>query len=266
MLYAFVALVGASMGSFIGALTWRLHVGKDFVNDRSICEHCEHVLAWYDLLPVFSWLQLGGHCRYCKASIGWSAIALEISLMALGVLSLWAWPHSAVVESDIQKILFGVWLAIVVLLAALFVYDIRWMLLPNKLVLPLGVLVVVYRAIEVINGAGVAETTASMLLGTLIGGGLFYVLFQVSGGRWIGGGDVKLGFVMGSLLGPAAALTGLVVAFYASAVFVVPLMLAKKLSRKSKVPFGPFLIVGFLVAFLWGQELQDIYFSFAGVN
>lgn len=254
------------MGSFIGALTWRLHTGKDFVKDRSICEHCEHVLAWNDLIPIFSWLQLGGKCRYCKKSIGWTALVLEVSMMGLFFLSLWSWPADVVVYDHLEKILLAVWLMMAVLLGALLVYDLRWMLLPNKLVLPLFMLMVVFQAVEVLGGQEASAVLQSTLLGGLVGGGLFYALFQISGGRWIGGGDVKLGFVMGCLLGPAGALTGLVVAFYGSALFVIPLMIAKKLTRKSKVPFGPFLIIGFVAAFLWGQELRDLYLSFAGLN
>lgn len=263
MEYLFIAIIGACMGSFVGALTWRLYKSMDFVSDRSICEHCEHVLSWQDLIPLVSWLSLGGRCRYCQKSIGVMAICLELAGLALFVVSFWAWPVA--LTGVAAYALFGLWLAIVVVLLALFVYDLRWMLLPNTLVAPLALLVFAYRVVEVAVGdLQLAESMKSASLGLLVGGGMFYVLFQVSSGRWIGGGDVKLGFVMGALLGPSKALVGLLVGFYAAALIILPLMAIGRVSRSTKIPFGPFLIAGFVIAFFWGADIRETYLNLSG--
>lgn len=260
----FLALVGAALGSFVGAMTWRLHEKKNFVNDRSICEHCKHVLNWYDLLPIASWFMLRGKCRYCHKSIGWLAIALEVSFAALLVISYIAWPMGDVAADPVQMLLFALWTVILVILGALFVYDMRWMLLPNKLITPLAILCLTFRAVQIVDGAKFGDVMLDAILGVAVGGGFFYALFQFSNGKWIGGGDVKLGFAIGILLGPWYALVGLILAFYGSALFIIPLMVAKKVTRRSKVPFGPFLIAGFIAAFLWGEMLKDWYLGLSG--
>jgi prepilin signal peptidase PulO-like enzyme (type II secretory pathway) len=89
-----------------------------------------------------------------------------------------------------------------------------------------------------------------------VGGGLFYVLFQMSGGRWIGGGDVKLGFLLGLVVGgPMEAVMVLFLSSLLGVIAILPLLAAKKASRKSLIPYGPFLIIAAIVIQLFGAEL-----------
>ena len=151
-------------------------------------------------------------------------------------------------------------------LVALTVYDLRHMILPNKIVFPLMGLAVVMRVLMWSQGdSSFTDELIDSVAGVLVGGGLFYVLFQVSGGRWIGGGDVKLGFLIGILLGPMNALVALLVGFYSAAIIILPLMATKKVTRKSKIPFGPFLILGFFTAMLWADDLREFYNSIFGL-
>jgi prepilin signal peptidase PulO-like enzyme (type II secretory pathway) len=250
-----LALLGAAMGSFVGALVWRVKTNKDFVKDRSICEHCEHKLAPLDLIPIVSWITLKGRCRYCGKKIGWLALVLELTLPVLFVASYVCWPLGF--ESVAAQISFGFWLLYVVLLAALFVYDLKWFLLPDKIVFVLIGLGLVDAMLRTsITGENYLTHVA---LGVLPIAGTYGLLYVVSGGKWVGLGDVKIGIFMGIVLGWQAALLTLVLANLIGFLVVVPGLVSKKLTRKSKVPFGPFLIAAFFIAGLWGQPLIDWY-------
>ena len=257
-----IIVLGLAIGSFINALVWRLRHKTDFVKERSVCEHCKHTLAWYDLIPVISWLSLKGKCRYCNKSISVRHPIVEISMASLFGLSYWQWPIE--LTDGYSWIIFSLWLAVVGLLVALALYDIDDMLLPDKLLTPLLVVVVASFLVELIQTDLQSDLVKDSIGGILIGGGIFYGLFQVSKGRWIGGGDVKLGFVMGAYVGGLGALIALLIGFYSAALYVIPLMAIKKLNRKSKVPFGPFLILGFFIVGLWGVKLMDWWHNWLG--
>lgn len=258
----FVILLGLAFGSFINALVWRLHKKRDFVKERSVCEHCSHTLAWYDLIPLISWIWLRGRCRYCSKTISLQNPISEI-LMATAFGLSWAyWPVNLVSVSDWT--LFGLWLAMVAVLVGLMLYDINWMILPDKLIITLGILVATSLIIILVNSDSQIDVLKDSLFGIVFGGGIFYGLFQISKGKWIGGGDVKLGFVMGAYVGALGAVIALLIGFYSAAIYIVPLMAVKKLNRKSKVPFGPFLILGFFVVGLCGSELIDIWHNWLG--
>lgn len=265
MVVILLVWLGLSMGSFVGALTWRMHKKKNFVNDRSICEHCKHVLAWYDLIPLISWLRLKGRCRYCKKSIGWLAPVLEAGTASLFVLSYLVWPYA--LNTVGEWLILVLWLVIVVGLVALLVFDIRWMLLPDSIVLPLIGIAFGMRLLEVfVFDITPKDFVGAQILGLLVGAGLFFGLHVVSKGRWMGGGDITLGMLIGTILGPLGALIALMIGFYSATLFILPLMAAKKLNKKSKVPFGPFLIIGLIVAQLWQEPLRQLYNSFIGLQ
>lgn len=275
-------LLGLALGSFVNALVWRVHEqdalkgktqkvrgkklpatshqppAKDLsiLKGRSMCPHCKHSLKAADLLPVVSWLALKGKCRYCGEPIGWQYPAVELAVSVLYVVSYLVWPQ----PFDAANLTaFIVWLFAVPALMALLVYDVRWMLLPNRIVFPLtavaglGVLVqaVGKQDFSVVIGAAMA---------LVIAGGLFYVLFQVSGGKWIGGGDVKLGFALGLLLlRPELAFLMLFLSSLIGTLVVLPGLLSGKLKRTSRLPFGPFLIVATIIVKLFGAGFIEWY-------
>lgn len=253
MIYCILAAFGLIFGSFVTALTWRLHEKLDFVTGRSQCEHCGHTLAAIDLVPIISWAILRGRCRYCKASISWQNPAIEASVAIAFVLSYLAWPlalHTWQVQAS-----FGLWLLYIVLLATLFIYDLRWMILPDSLIfilIALGFIDVALR-LSVTNNLTFAAYTQQILLGGAALGGIYLLLHLISKGRWIGLGDVKLGWFMGMLLGWQYALLTL---FLTSIIFVVTLLparIAGKFPAKTRLPLGPFLIIAFILTSLFGS-------------
>lgn len=250
-----LGLLGAAMGSFVGALVWRLRTGRDFIRDRSQCEHCHRKLAPYDLVPIFSWLWLRGRCRYCKKPIGITPLLLEVALAALFAVSYVFWPQGF--DDPLAVASFAVWLAYLVLLAALFVYDTKWLLLPDKLVFVLIGLALIDAVFRVsLSGDNYLQ---HIFLGVVPIAGLYGLLYFISKGKWVGFGDVKLGLFIGAVLGWQKALLVLILANVLGFLFVVPGLLAKKLNRTSKVPFGPFLIIAFVIAGLWGDALITWY-------
>ncbi|MGI9028059.1 MAG: prepilin peptidase [Candidatus Saccharimonadales bacterium] len=271
MIIIALVLLGLCFGSFVNALVWRLREQSkpkanriasktelSLAHGRSMCVHCKHVLSPMDLVPVISWLGLGGKCRYCKKPISWQYPLVEALMATLFVISYIFWPRDI---AGWEVLAFGAWLACLIGLIALVVYDIRWMLLPNRLIFPLYGLAAVY-----VLARGLETASFITLLGAgagvLIGGGIFYLLFQMSRGRWIGGGDVKLGFLIGALAAdPANAFLMLFVASSLGTLFILPLLATKKANRTSHIPFGPFLIAGCIITVLFGSSITSWYLT-----
>lgn len=288
MIYLLLLLLGLTLGSFVNALVWRLHQqsvvfssqssrkkeaakqrtkshglkAKDLsiLRGRSMCVHCRHTLAWYDLVPVLSWVFLRGTCRYCKQPISMQYPLVELGTALTVVASYLWWPLTLV--SAGEWLVFAFWVGIVTLLVALTVYDLRWMLLPNKLMYPLGGLAVLF----VLTYSLVHQTAVltDSLLGAVLVGGFFYVLYQVSGGAWIGGGDVRYGFIMGVLLGWQKAILAVALASYIGTVIVLVLVIMHKYKKKMRIPFGPLLALGTWLSFLFGAQLIDWYLVLTG--
>jgi len=264
MIYVFLIGVGLALGSFVNALTWRVHEqskkrktkGLSVLNGRSMCPHCKHVLAAKDLVPVFSWLALRGKCRYCRKPIMVQYPLVELLTAGLFVASYVFWPLSLDLHGIIN---FGAWLVILTGFVALIVYDIRWMLLPNRIIYPLIALASALAVFNLIY-IGTLSALLDLVFGVLVAGGIFYVLFTISSGRWIGGGDVKLGFLIGLILtGPAEAFLVLLLASSLGTVFVLPGLLLRKVTTSSRIPFGPFLIVAAILVKLFGAALIEWY-------
>jgi prepilin signal peptidase PulO-like enzyme (type II secretory pathway) len=285
IVYSILILFGLMFGSFAGATVWRIRarqlvedkaVGEEYDKaeykkllpltkasmrtDRSRCLHCEHTLAWYDLLPLVSWLGLRGKCRYCHKKIGMFEPMMELGMVAFFTLSYLLWP---VAFNDVFAVsIFILWLLSGVLLAILFAYDLKWFLLPDLIVYPFIALGAVVAIIKVATAPDVLIALVDVAGSVAILSGLHYVLHKVSKGQWMGFGDVKLGLGLGLLLADwRLAFIALFAANFIGCLIVIPGMIIGKLTRTSRVPFGPMLIVGMIIAMLCGPMLLLAYFS-----
>lgn len=254
MVFFALLLLGLLFGSFINALVWRLKTKRPIVNDRSMCPECTHKLSSLDLIPVFSWLVLRGKCRYCH-----KPISAQYPLVELATAILFSLSYIALKPvSGADWLAFGLWLIELVVLIALAVYDLRWMILPDKLMSTLLALAVLNILLQsALNGSH--NVLSSYLWAAVIAGGFFYGLFAGSKGRWMGGGDVKLAFVMGLMLGLRDVLVAMFIGFNSAAIVSIVLIATHKMSRKSLIPFGPFLILGTIFAMLYGGDLFGWY-------
>lgn len=254
-----LTLVGFCFGSFVNAFVWRLHEDKNWVNARSECTKCHHKLKALDLVPLLSWIWLKGKCRYCHRKISLQYPVIEATVPILFLLAYTFWP---VPIKGSEAVIFALWLLITTGLVALAIYDLRYMLLPTKLVYALLLIALVMSVLTIAISNGPLATSVGMLGGSLVGGGIFYILHTISKGKWIGGGDVRLGFLLGLLV--ATPLRSFLLIFIASligAVVSLTLMSISKLKRTSLIPFGPFLISGLFVVQFFGQHIINWYKS-----
>lgn len=279
MIIVALLVLGLCFGSFVNALVWRMHEQSkpkakrkasdsklSLAKGRSMCVHCGHELGASDLVPVLSWLSLRGKCRYCKKPISWQYPIVELITALLFIISYLYWPDFQDFQGGTLEIAgvvgFVVWLICLVGFMALIVYDLRWMLLPNKIIFPLLGLA---GAGAVTNSAlsGSIEPLVSSVAGMAVGGGLFYILFQLSSGKWIGGGDVKLGFLLGLLLGaPSLSFLMLFIASLLGSLVSIPLLISKKVGPKTRIPFGPFLISSAIIVQLFGEHIISWYLDY----
>lgn len=276
MVIVYLIILGLVLGSFSNAVIWRLHMqqsGKrrakklglsdrdlSIATGRSVCTHCGHQLSTLDLIPVISYLLLRGKCRYCHKPIEDTPL-LELALPVLFVVSYVWWPYDLTVpDISFGQVLFGMWLLALVGFVILAVYDIRWLLLPDRVVFPLIALAAVSVAVQATIFHGGLASLATAAWGVLLTAGVFYILYTVSRGAWIGFGDVKLAIALGLLAGgPVPALLLIFIASLAGSLAAIPLLIRGSHVRSTRIPFGPFLLLATAVVMLFGSTLSDWY-------
>jgi len=269
MILIVLIILGLSFGSFVNALVWRTYKQEtkssrkknkssdlSIIKGRSVCVHCGHTLSAKDLVPVLSWLELRGRCRYCQKPISAQYPLVELLTTGLFIVSYHFWP----MPFDMAGwLMFSLWLAATVLLVALAVYDLRWMILPNRLVFILIGVAFISIVLRLFSQP-IIETLLAAVMGVVFSAGLFYLLFRVSDGKWIGGGDVKLAVALGLLVGgPLNAVLMLFLASLFGSLVAIPLLMAGKAKRSTHLPFGPFLIIATYIVFLFGETLSHWY-------
>ncbi|MEX2006756.1 MAG: prepilin peptidase [Candidatus Saccharimonadales bacterium] len=254
-----LAILGLCLGSFVNALVWRIHVNKNWVKARSQCPTCGHILSARDLIPVISWLSLRGRCRYCGNKISWQYPISELGLSAVFMTSYYFWPGG--LTSTGPKILFISWLISAVGLLALFIYDLRWMLLPSKILAATALVAITGRLIYLIGfEPSKTEGLANWLLSITVASGLFGLFYIISRGRWIGDGDISLGLITGTLL--ADPLRSFLMIFLASLIgtlVVLPAIISGRRALGTRVAYGPFLILAAFIVLLFGDPFIDWY-------
>ncbi len=244
MIEFFVVIFGLVVGSFLNAVIYRLHAKASFIKGRSFCPHCKKPLAILDLIPVFSFLFLRGRCRNCKKKISWQYPIVE-TVCAIVFLLLY-----------LKFSLTAAWLVYVLyacILVVIFVYDLLYYLILDKVTIP-GLIVAIILSYFVLE-----ISIVHILLGVLIGGGFFFLQFVFSKGKWIGGGDIRLGALMGAMLGYQYLLVALFIAYVLGSVIGLMLIYFGKKKWKSQVPFGTFLSMATLATFFIGGEVVYYY-------
>lgn len=261
VVYVFALIFGLLIGSFLNVVVLRTHKKKSFITGRSHCPNCKHTLSWYELIPVISWVGLGGRCHSCKKPISPQYPLVEAVtglsfVLTVAVVGVGGW---------FQLVTLLIWLYVVASLIALAVYDFKWYLLPDKMLLPLIPAALVLNAIHALSIGSWWVFAGPLAAAALFGGG-FYALAAVSKGKWMGGGDIKLAFVMGLLLGLKKTALAMLIGFNVAAVVAIILIAVGRKKRTDTMPFGPFLILGTLVAFWFGSGILDWYGQITGLN
>lgn len=265
MLIIILIILGLSIGSFINAYVWRIknrtktgnNANLSIWHGRSMCPNCKHELAAKDLMPVLSWVLLKGKCRYCHKPISIQYPIVEIATALLFVFSYIYWPYGF---SSQGTFLFIFWLCFLFGFIVLTIYDIRWRLLPDRIVKPLIILALLQIVILLIFFNGGLSLILGSLWGVLFSAGIFYAIFVISNGAWIGGGDVKLAIALGLLLGgPSESILMVFLAAIIGCVVALILMLLHKMERNSLIAFGPLLMLATVICYLFGFHIIDWY-------
>lgn len=237
--------LGLIVGSFIGALAYRLPRGISIVSGyqgRSICPRCKSKIRWYDNIPILSFILLKGKCRDCKQSISVREPLIELTGGVVFALSFFN-----------TLLPFYVFLILCSILLAIAVIDIENQIIPDELVwIGLGFLVFWY----------FVSNTSNLYLYLLVGltAALFLLLVNLAThGKGMGMGDVKLAILIGACFSPKLGVVWLLVSFIVGSVIGIMLIALGRANMKAKVPFAPFLIIGFLIVSFFGNQLVQIF-------
>jgi len=236
MIVVVAILAGLVLGSFLSVLIERWPAWRGALAGRSQCPQCSHVLAWYDLIPLVSWILVGGKCRYCRQSISKLYPALEIVMAT--VLGLYAYLYGA------PSGWFAVDYVVLILLVALFFFDFRHQVLPDVIVGTLGGIVLL-RLISMRADLLVNALATGVLLAALLG-----LLYIISKGRWLGFGDVKLAIAIGLLFGYPMAVGVTLLAIWSGALVGVVMIARRRATMHTALPFGSFWTAAAIIAIL----------------
>ena len=243
LLYVMIFLFGIVIGSFLNVCIYRIPKKEDIVKINSHCMSCNYQLKWYDLVPIFSYICLGGRCRKCKTKLSIQYPLIEGLNGILYVLVFLV--NGVTIESLLYCLMFSA-------LVTLSVIDFRTYEIPfgiNLFILTLGLIRV---ALDYRN-------FPNYIIGFLSVSGFLYLLFLITKGRGIGGGDIKLMAVSGLMLGWKCNILALAIGCIVGSIIHIIRM---KVSKQDHVlALGPYLSVGIMIAALWGDALLQWYFT-----
>lgn len=243
-----VFILGITAGSALNCLAWRISRGQKWSGGRSVCPHCGHVLSVRDLVPLFSWLLLKGKCRYCGAKI---SARYPISELILGVCFaalLWRF------ELTLQ---FAVCIVLVSCLFTLSLVDIETLTIPNRFV----IIPAVARIAQLLFEGGLSSLWYGTYHSLILGGAvlvLSLVMDRILHKESMGGGDIKLLFMLGLFFDLPCSLLLLLTACIVGIAFAAVFM---KLERDTPFPFGPSISIAAFLTLLFGQSVSAWYIS-----
>jgi leader peptidase (prepilin peptidase)/N-methyltransferase len=247
---ATVFVLGAMIGSFLNVCIVRLPEERSIVRPPSHCPNCGHEIAWYDNVPVLSYVLLRGRCRACATRISPLYPTVELLTGALAV-ALWMRLGTTVA--------FAGYFAFTAALVTITFIDLDHRIIPDVISLP-GIAVGL-----AVSFVSPLVTPLGALLGALVGGGILLAIagaYQaIRGQEGMGGGDIKLLAMIGAFLGWQSVFVTLMVASLIGSVIGVGLMLYQRADTKLAIPFGPFLAGGALVSLFFGDRILTFYFG-----
>lgn len=263
MILSFIFIFGIIIGSFLNVVILRLP-REQALTGRSHCVNCGHVLAAWELVPLFSYLLLRGQCRKCGKKISPRYFIIEAVTALLFVLG-----YVAIVPTTVVlwvKLL--EWLLLAAVGLVVFVIDLEHYLIFDVIIFPALIIVLVLSLTsDLAAGTSLiswSSHVANSLLGAVAGSLPFFLVWWLSGGKWMGFGDIKLMLLIGAATGLTLVPVAVMLAVFGGGLFSVGLLLFTKKTLKSQVPFGTFLTAAMLVTLLWGPNLLHWYLALLG--
>lgn len=241
-----VFIFGLVLGSFFNVVGLRVPLKESIVRPPSQCTSCKRQLTAFDLIPVLSYVFLGGKCRSCGQKISWIYPLMELITGMLFAFAYWKLGYSAE---------FFVALLLISLLVMIVVSDFAYMLIPNKVLLFFLPLLVLGRVISPLS------PWWDSIVGALVGFGILYCIAVLSRGG-MGGGDIKLFFLLGLVLGTIHALLTLFVAAVIGMIIGIVVLKVRGQGRKTPIPFGPSIALAAIIIYFYGDALMNWYLGF----
>ncbi len=242
-------LLGAIVGSFVNVVGLRWG-SKSIFSGRSYCFSCSKQLRWWELVPIVSFFALGARCRSCKSRLSWQYPAIEI---LTGLVFASVFNHQLSIYREFSwafALSTLLYLAVFSIYIVIFIYDLKHRIISDGLVYA-----------SIILALGLPAFLIHYSLVDLLAGPVLFSFFAfiwlISRGRAMGFGDAKLALSIGILLGAEKAFSAVVLAFWIGTLTVLVWMLLgrKKLTMKSEIPFGPFLIIGAWLSLVFNLNL-----------
>lgn len=241
----FIALFGLILGSFYNVVGLRIPKGESIVNPPSHCTACNRRLTAFELIPVLSYVIQGGKCKGCGAKVSPIYCVTEIATAVLFVISYLKFGFTAEL---------AVALLFMSLLLIIVVSDLAYMLIPNKILLFFLPLLIIARIFSPL------DPWWDSLLGAVIGFGILLLIAVISKGG-MGGGDIKLFFLIGLVLGTVHTLLTLFLASLIGMVVGIIVLKVRGQGRRTPIPFGPSIALGAVIAYFYGADLIDWYWQ-----
>jgi prepilin signal peptidase PulO-like enzyme (type II secretory pathway) len=285
VIYFFLFLFGVIFGSFFNVVTLRYIAGESVfknIGGRSHCMHCGKQLAWFELVPLFSFLFQLGKCRGCKARLTLQYPIVEFltgSIFAgVGYFFISHFGAYAIPYAEI-----AIWIIAFCILLLMSIIDLRLQIIPDSLTVAIVVLGIIRIGVYFFQPFGEAYTRMAVtgtflgsfgtmlwpleaawgnaLIGMVACGLFFSLLFVVTRGAGIGFGDVKLAFAGGLLMSWPDAFLAFLLAFIIGSICSLPLLILHKKGVRDAVPFGPFMAIGMAIVFFFGYDIVNAYFQ-----
>jgi leader peptidase (prepilin peptidase) / N-methyltransferase len=286
LFYFGIFVAGLFIGSFLNVVADRIVKGKSILFGRSACEFCKQTLSAFDLLPLVSYISTLGKCRYCKKSLSIYYPLSEIITGGLFALIAYYMDFFNNSSNVFAWLIFVYFLIVFSFYIIMFLTDVKYGLIPNKIVYPAIIFVLLFTIFNMAYTAiatyrfmttdsfgqylfeagywhsqmtSMLQSFGLTLVSTLGIGLFFWLLTRIKQGRAMGGGDVKLAILIGLFNGFYMNILAIFLGFLLGAVVSLVLIVVRRKKMKDTVPFGPFLILGSLIALFWGDRLVDWY-------
>lgn len=248
VLYIIWGVVGASLASFIICALERIHRSEPFMRGRSMCTTCKKNLHWFELVPIISFIALKGRCMKCRVPISrWYPVAE----FCTGLLFMWVWWVHVTQETSITQWVRDIFF--VTILFIIFIYDALYKrIIPS--IIWIGIVGGVVFQLVLFSTTIVGD----MVWGSMMGGSFFLAQHLISKGKWIGEGDIYVGFMIGVWLGSARILVALVISYILAASVGMILLIFKKKRLQSEIPLASFLSIGIFITLYFGDYFLKV--------
>ncbi len=264
MMYVFLAfLFGLFIGSFLGVVINRFPRHESVFVGRSYCETCKHILAWYDLIPIFSYVYLKGKCHYCKTKLSLFYPLIELVTGFLFAIAVFIFITPLTLINLRFLFYFFYLLAMISSFILIFFIDFKKGIIPDSILIFDIVLILLWLSFNPL----------SVIVNHLLSGigcllffvAVSYIFYLFTRKEGMGGGDVKLSFVLGLFFGFPGIFIALYLAFILGAIGALFLIFLKKKKFQSALPFGPFLVAGSFLTLFFQSRLNYLFFKIFGL-